>query len=38
VRAGFPIAAPLSWTQLKGGVRPDAFTMARPFRRARGPL
>lgn len=38
VRAGFPIAAPLSWTQLKGGVRPDAFTMARPFRRPRGPL
>jgi bifunctional non-homologous end joining protein LigD len=28
--AGFPIAAPLDWTQLQRGVRPDAFTMQQP--------
>jgi bifunctional non-homologous end joining protein LigD len=30
---GFPIAAPLDWTQLQRGIQPDAFTMQQP----RGP-
>jgi bifunctional non-homologous end joining protein LigD len=32
-RAGFPIAAPVSWRQVENGIRPDAFTMERPLRR-----
>jgi bifunctional non-homologous end joining protein LigD len=32
-RAGFPIAAPVSWRQVENGIRPDAFTMKRPTRR-----
>jgi bifunctional non-homologous end joining protein LigD len=24
---GFPLAAPLDWTQLQRGVRPDTFTL-----------
>jgi bifunctional non-homologous end joining protein LigD len=28
--AGFPIAAPVSWRQLKNGIRADAFTMEKP--------
>jgi len=35
VRAGFPIAAPTTWSRLKKGIRPDAFTMADPFRARR---
>jgi bifunctional non-homologous end joining protein LigD len=35
VREGFPIAAPVAWSRIEAGVRPDAFTMKRPFR-ARG--
>jgi bifunctional non-homologous end joining protein LigD len=31
-RPGFPIAAPVTWGQVENGVRPDAFTMARPQR------
>jgi bifunctional non-homologous end joining protein LigD len=34
-RAGFPIAAPTTWSRLKKGIRPDAFTMAEPFRARR---
>jgi bifunctional non-homologous end joining protein LigD len=30
---GFPIAAPVSWKQVEQGIRPDAFTIERPFRR-----
>jgi bifunctional non-homologous end joining protein LigD len=30
VRAGFPIAAPVTWAQVEKGIRPDAFTMASP--------
>ena len=30
-RPGFPIAAPVSWRELEGGMRPDTFTMAEPF-------
>jgi bifunctional non-homologous end joining protein LigD len=30
-RPGFPIAAPVTWRQVEGGIRPDAYTMARPF-------
>jgi bifunctional non-homologous end joining protein LigD len=32
-RAGFPVAAPVSWRQVEKGIRPDAFTMERPPRR-----
>jgi bifunctional non-homologous end joining protein LigD len=32
-RAGFPIAAPVSWRRVKTGIRPDAFTMKNPLRR-----
>lgn len=32
-RAGFPIAAPVSWRQIENGIRPDAFTMETPSRR-----
>ena len=28
---GFPIAAPTTWQALQKGIRPDAFTVARPF-------
>jgi bifunctional non-homologous end joining protein LigD len=31
-RAGFPIAAPVSWSRIEAGIRPDAFTMDDPFR------
>jgi bifunctional non-homologous end joining protein LigD len=31
VRKGFPIAAPVTWTQLQRGIRADAFTMTHPF-------
>jgi bifunctional non-homologous end joining protein LigD len=30
-RPGFPIAAPVTWRQLENGIRPDAFTMERPY-------
>lgn len=30
-RPGFPIAAPVTWRQVENGVRPDAYTMQRPF-------
>ena len=29
-RAGFPIAAPVSWRQVENGIRRDAFTMDNP--------
>jgi bifunctional non-homologous end joining protein LigD len=32
-RAGFPIAAPVSWGQVENGIRPDAFTIENPPRR-----
>jgi bifunctional non-homologous end joining protein LigD len=32
-RAGFPVAAPVSWRQVENGSRPDAFTMDKPPRR-----
>jgi bifunctional non-homologous end joining protein LigD len=31
VRAGFPIAAPVTWAMVEAGVPPDAFTMENPF-------
>lgn len=34
-RPGFPIAAPVTWRQLERGTRPDAFTLAHPFRAKR---
>jgi len=27
---GFPVAAPVTWAQVERGIRPDAFTIARP--------
>jgi bifunctional non-homologous end joining protein LigD len=30
-RPGFPIAAPVTWRQVENGVRPDAYSMQRPF-------
>ncbi|HKH00329.1 MAG TPA: DNA ligase D [Bradyrhizobium sp.] len=33
-RAGFPVAAPVSWKDIERGVRPDAYTLRRPPRRA----
>jgi bifunctional non-homologous end joining protein LigD len=33
-RPGFPIAAPVSWEEVEKSVRPDAFTMDKPGRRA----
>jgi bifunctional non-homologous end joining protein LigD len=32
VRDGFPIAAPVTWSRIEDGIRPDAFTMKSPFR------
>jgi bifunctional non-homologous end joining protein LigD len=32
-RAGFPVAAPVSWRQVENGILPNAFTMKRPPRR-----
>ena len=32
VREGFPIAAPVAWSRIEAGIRPDAFTMNNPFR------
>ena len=31
-REGFPVAAPVTWAQVERGIRPDAFTIARPPR------
>ncbi|UCI10696.1 DNA ligase D [Mesorhizobium sp. B1-1-8] len=33
-RPGFPIAHPVSWTQIERGIRPDAFDIGHPFRAA----
>lgn len=35
-REGFPIAAPITWKQVEGGVRSDAFIIQDPLGRARG--
>jgi bifunctional non-homologous end joining protein LigD len=32
VRQGFPIAAPVTWSRLEAGLRPDVFTLHSPFR------
>jgi bifunctional non-homologous end joining protein LigD len=34
-RSHLPIAAPVTWRQVEEGVRPDAFTIASPFRRTK---
>jgi len=36
VRPGFPIAAPVTWQQIEGGIRPDAFSITNPFRHRNG--
>jgi bifunctional non-homologous end joining protein LigD len=33
-REGFPVAAPVTWKDIERGVRPDAYTLRRPPRRA----
>jgi bifunctional non-homologous end joining protein LigD len=33
-REGFPVAAPVAWKDIERGVRPDAYTLSRPPRRA----
>ncbi|ESZ07356.1 DNA ligase D [Mesorhizobium sp. L48C026A00] len=33
-RPGFPIAHPVTWGQVEAAIRPDAFTIDRPFRAA----
>lgn len=34
-RPGFPVAAPVTWRDIERGIKPDAFTIARPPRRRR---
>lgn len=34
-RERFPIAAPVTWTRIESGIRPDAFTIDSPFRATR---
>ncbi|MER9677636.1 DNA ligase D [Mesorhizobium sp. M0045] len=34
-RSSFPIAAPVTWTQVEKGILPDAFTLESPFRPAK---
>src|SRR3954453_5933324 len=31
-REGFPIAAPVTWARIEGGIMPDALTIESPFR------
>jgi bifunctional non-homologous end joining protein LigD len=31
-RPGFPIAAPVTWSRIEAGIRPDAFTLQSPLR------
>ncbi|TIQ87509.1 MAG: DNA ligase D, partial [Mesorhizobium sp.] len=33
-RPGFPIAHPVTWSQVERGIRPDGFTIDHPFRAA----
>ncbi|MER8503626.1 DNA ligase D [Mesorhizobium sp. M0955] len=33
-RPGFPIAHPVTWSQVERGIRPDGFTVDHPFRAA----
>jgi bifunctional non-homologous end joining protein LigD len=33
VRAGFPVAAPVTWKEVEAGAAPDAYSMTRPPRR-----
>ncbi|OAP35323.1 ATP-dependent DNA ligase [Sinorhizobium glycinis] len=35
-RAGFPVAAPVTWKDIERGLKPDAFTTSRPPTRRRG--
>jgi bifunctional non-homologous end joining protein LigD len=35
VRAGFPIARPVTWKQIEGGIRAEAYTMLSPFKSRR---
>jgi bifunctional non-homologous end joining protein LigD len=37
-RPDFPIACPISWSQVEKGIPPDVFTMQHPFRPARRAL
>ena len=35
-RAGFPVAAPVTWRQVENGVPPHSYSMERPFSPKRG--
>lgn len=35
-RAHFPVACPVTWSQVENGIRPDAFTIEHPCRKIRG--
>ncbi|MER8886603.1 DNA ligase D [Mesorhizobium sp. M0816] len=35
VRPGFPIAHPVTWSQVERGIKPDAFTISHPFTAAK---
>ncbi len=35
-RPGFPVAAPVTWRDIEGGIKPDAFTTSHPPRRRSG--
>lgn len=35
-RRGFPIAAPITWEELGKGIRPDAYSLARPISNSSG--
>jgi bifunctional non-homologous end joining protein LigD len=34
-RAGYPVAARVTWREVERGIAPDAFSLGRPPRRAR---
>jgi bifunctional non-homologous end joining protein LigD len=34
-RSGFPVAAPVTWSEVEARTAPDAYTMDRPPRRGR---
>jgi bifunctional non-homologous end joining protein LigD len=35
-RARFPVACPVTWSQVENGIAPDAFTIQKPCRKMRG--
>jgi bifunctional non-homologous end joining protein LigD len=37
-RERFPIAAPVTWSRVEAGIKPDAFTIRSPFRAVGRPV